>query len=42
MFLMAILTGNTVDEWTENKEQRLMNPHNKQIIDLDFWITLRA
>lgn len=40
--LMAILTGNTVDEWNENKEQRLLHPTNLEVIDMDYWITLRA
>ena len=39
---MGILTGNTVDEWNENKEQRLLHPTDTDIINLDFWITLRA
>ena len=34
---MAILTGNTVDEWNENKEQRLMNPTNKEVDVIIFW-----
>jgi hypothetical protein len=42
MLLMAILTGETVDFWSENKAQRLMHPTDKDIINLDFWITLRA
>jgi len=42
MLLMAILTGNTVDEWAENKAQRLLHPTDETVIKLDFWITLRA
>ena len=42
MICMAVLTGNTVDEWNSNKEQRLLHPDNKTVIDIDFWITVRA
>jgi hypothetical protein len=42
MLLMAILTDNTVDEWNENKEQRLLHPTDAGVVDLDFWLTLRA
>jgi len=42
MICMGILTGNTVDEWNENKEQLLLNPTNKEILDIDFWVSLRA
>jgi len=39
---MAILTGNTVDEWNEINEQRLIHSTDKTLINLDYWVTLRA
>jgi hypothetical protein len=39
---MGILTGNTVDEWNEINEQRLIYSTDKTLINLDYWVTLRA
>jgi hypothetical protein len=42
MLFMGILTGNTVDEWNEINEQRLIHSTDKTLINLDYWVTLRA
>ena len=42
MLFMGILTGNTVDEWNEINEQRLIHSADKTLINLDYRVTLRA